>query len=141
MIEKITENIKKLPITTTVVLGVQVLAGILAIFAGIRVLRMFDSIAYIYLYAGGEMPGKGTVYLTIFAAIAVIGAIYLLVSNPSETAVKIYFGTLVFNLIMGLIMNGFTFIGFTAGLVLPIWIGYSYYNDKSVLGLEDYNIK
>jgi len=94
-----------------------------------------NTIAYRYLYSG-IMPGKLTVVFTIIASIELLVAIFLLISNPSLKTAQIYFGTVGFNLIMGLLMNGFIIVTLVGALILPIWLGYIFYTDKSILGME-----
>lgn len=142
MIEKLTINIKKLPVVSRVLLGLEAVACIISVLSAIKILSVMNTIAYIYLYSeDGSLPSKGVVFLTIISAIILLAAIYLLVSTPTEKNVKIYFIAVGVNLAMQLIMNGFTIIGFVGGLILPGVLGYLYYNDKSILGVEDPNMK
>jgi hypothetical protein len=128
------EKFKKFPVVAQVILCLQLVGDILGIIGLIKLLSMATQLSYVYALTGKDAPGKFTIFLGVIAALLVIGAILYLVTNTNKQSVMIYFGVLIFNLIIGIIMNGFG-LATLAGLIFPGIMAYTISQNKEFFGI------
>lgn len=128
------EKFKKFPVVAQVILCLQLVGDILGIIGLIKLLSMATQLSYVYALTGKDAPGKFTIFLGVIAALLVIGAILYLVTNTNKQSVMIYFGVLIFNLIIGIIMNGFGLATLT-GLIFPGIMAYTISQNKEFFGI------
>lgn len=119
------ENFKRFPLVARIIFCLQLLVCISSMLGAINILKVTnDQVSMFYMLAGGDAPSKITLYMTILSTILVILSILLVFFSTTKHSILIYFVVLVFNLVMGVMVNGYGAFSLATNLVLILSMAY-----------------